>query len=114
MMHIDDLADLVFLQLKEPAKFANGVWNVGGGGEISVSLVELTEMCGRITGKKLVVGSDPETRYADIPVYISDAGKINTFCGWKAGIPVGKIIEDIYVWLKETPEARKLLQTLKT
>jgi CDP-paratose 2-epimerase len=110
MMHIDDLTDLVCLQLKEPAKFANDVWNAGGGREISVSLLELTEICGKITGNKLDVGSDPKTRYADIPVYISDTGKINTFCGWKAKLTVEKIIEDIYIWLKGSPEAQKLLK----
>jgi CDP-paratose 2-epimerase len=110
MMHIDDLTGLVCLQLKEPAKFANGVWNAGGGREISVSLLELTEICGRITGKKLPIGSEPETRYADIPVYISDTGKIKTCCGWKAELTVEKIIEDIYVWLKDTPAAQKLLK----
>ena len=108
MMHIDDLTDLVFLQLKEPAKFANGVWNVGGGREISVSLVELTEICEKITGNKISIGSDQETRYADVPVYISDTGKISTFCGWRAKLKVEKIIEDIYIWLKYTPEARQL------
>lgn len=110
MMHIDDLIELVLLQFKDPAKFATGVWNAGGGREISVSLIELTEICSKITGKKLSIGADPLTRYADIPVYISDAGKISTFCGWKAKIPIEKIMEDIYVWLKETPEAQKLLK----
>lgn len=110
MMHIDDLVELVILQLKDPAKFATGVWNAGGGREISVSLVELTDICAKITGKKLGIGSEPETRYADIPVYISDAGKIMAFCGWKAKLQIEKIMEDIYVWLKETPEAQKLLK----
>jgi CDP-paratose 2-epimerase len=110
MMHIDDLIELVFLQLKEPAKFANGVWNAGGGREISVSLLELTGICRKITGKKVDIGADPVTRYADIPVYISDTGKINTFCGWNAKRKVEKLIEDIYIWLNETPEASNLLK----
>jgi CDP-paratose 2-epimerase len=110
MLHIDDLIELVLLQLKEPAKFANGVWNAGGGREISVSLLELTEICSDITGKKLAIGSDLKTRYADIPVYISDTGKINAYCGWKAKLKIGKIIEDIHIWLKETPEAQVLLK----
>ncbi len=110
MMHIDDLTDLVILQIKEPAKFANDVWNAGGGRDISVSLFELTELCVKITGKKVDISSDSKTRYADIPVYISDTGKINRFCGWKAKLSVEKIIEDIYAWLEGTPEARKLLK----
>lgn len=109
MMHVDDLVKLVLLQLSNPAKFAKSVWNAGGGREISVSLVELTEICRKIAGRKIEIGSDPQTRYADIPVYISDTRKLNSFCGWKPEKPVEAIIEDIYKWLKNNPEAQKLL-----
>ncbi len=109
MMHIDDLVKLVLLQLSDPAKFAIGVWNAGGGRDISVSLMELTEICKKITGKKVEIGSDPQTRYADIPVYISDTRKLNTFCSWKPAKPVEIIIEDIYKWLMDNQEARQIL-----
>ncbi len=111
MIHIDDLVKLVLMQLNDPAKFAKGVWNAGGGRDISVSLVELTEICHRITGKEVQIGSDLETRYADIPVYISDTRKLTSFCGWKPGKSVEKIIYDIHEWLKDNQEAQKLLKT---
>jgi CDP-paratose 2-epimerase len=76
MMHIDDLVELVILQLSDPAKFAKDVWNAGGGREFSVSLLELTSLCQKITGKKVDIGSDPVTRYADIPVYVSETDLI--------------------------------------
>ncbi|MFZ2655813.1 MAG: NAD-dependent epimerase/dehydratase family protein [Victivallales bacterium] len=109
MMHIDDLISLILLQLENPAKFAKGVWNAGGGRDISVSLVELTGICQKVTGKSFDIGSDPQTRYADIPVYISNTGKISSFCGWKAEKPVEKIIEDIHQWLVGNQEARQIL-----
>ncbi|HCE45368.1 MAG TPA: 3-beta hydroxysteroid dehydrogenase [Lentisphaeria bacterium] len=110
MMHIDDLVRLVLLQLEDPAKFAKGVWNAGGGRNISVSLIELTEICRRITGNDVQIGSDPQTRYADIPVYISDTDKINSFCSWKAEKSVEKIIYDIHEWLNDNPEACQLFK----
>ncbi len=109
MMHIDDLIRLLILQLKDPAKYSKGVWNVGGGRKISVSLIELTKICREITGNKVEIGIDPKTRYADIPVYISDTSKITSFCGWEAEKPVKAIIEDIYKWLNDNKEARQLL-----
>ncbi|OGV37051.1 MAG: 3-beta hydroxysteroid dehydrogenase [Lentisphaerae bacterium GWF2_49_21] len=109
MVHIDDLIKLVILQLSDPAKFAKGIWNAGGGRNISVSLLELTEICSRITGNKVQIGSEPQTRYADIPVYISDTRKLNSFCGWKPAKSIEKIIEDIHNWLKDNKEARQVL-----
>lgn len=109
MVHIDDLIELVIMQIQNPAKFASPkAFNVGGGKENSISLRELTERCQSITGKKVAIASDPKTRYADIPIYISDFRRINKLCGWKANKPVERIIEDIYKWLKENKETGKL------
>ncbi len=109
ILHIDDLTKLVLLQIKEPEKFSKqSFFNVGGGREISVSLRELTKLCSEATGNVIDIKAEQETRYADIPVYISNNSKINGFCGWKPEMPADRIVEDICRWLKETPEAHSL------
>lgn len=111
-LHIDDLVRLIMLQLKNPEKFAKtGFFNVGGGREVSASLLELTTVCHKITGNSLSIGSETETRYADIPVYVTDNGKISSFCGWKPKKNLEDIIEDIYKWLKSSCEAQNLLKS---
>jgi CDP-paratose 2-epimerase len=109
MLHIDDLIELVCLQLKEPEKFSSqSFFNAGGGLASSASLLELTGICENITGKKLDIKSEPETRYADIPVYITDNSKISAFCDWKPERKVETIIQDIAEWINSSPKIAKL------
>ncbi len=106
MLHIDDLFKLLMMQIKEPAKYSDGVFNAGGGLKGSVSLQELTEICGEISGNRLSPGSDPVTRYADIPVYITDSSKLKAHSGWSPEKSVKDIIADIHDWIQECPEAQ--------
>lgn len=111
MLHIDDLVKLVLMQIKEPEKFdvnAKGVWNVGGSLASSASLMELTDICQRITEKSISISPEPEMRYADIPVYVTDIGKITDYCGWAPEKRVPDIISDIHHWIQNTPGAQEL------
>lgn len=102
VIHIHDLARLVVLQISKPETFINGPFNVGGGVERSVSLLELSSLCREITGKHIRIGSEPKTRYADIPIYISDNAHITSTCGWKPTKTVSDVVEDYYKWIRHT------------
>jgi CDP-paratose 2-epimerase len=100
MLHVDDLFQLLQIQLEDPRKHSGEVYNVGGGKKISVSLMELTELCEQCTGNKIKIHKDLETRLADIPLYISDMTKINAATGWKPTIKPDQMVEQIYNWLR--------------
>lgn len=87
---------------------SNGVWNVGGGVEKSASLLELTNICREITGNSVAITPEPEMRYADIPIYITDNTRIKDFCGWQPRKTIAEIVTDIHEWILATPEAREL------
>lgn len=108
-LHVDDLCDLVLLQLTHPERFDGRVFNVGGGLASSASLQELTALCEQATGAKLNIGTDPVTRYADVPIYITDNRRITAHCGWAPQRDVATIVRDTVTWLKGQPE---LLATL--
>jgi len=110
MLHIEDMVRLILMQIENPAKFANDVYNVGGGNFSSASLLELTEICRGVTGKTIEISPEPEMRYADIPVYISDNRKINSFCGWQPEKDIHSLIEDIYAWMCDTPGVKELFK----
>jgi CDP-paratose 2-epimerase len=99
ILHIDDLVELVLAQLAEPDKFVGHVFNVGGGLDNSVSLLELTEICRRITGKETELTPEPETRYADLPIFIADCSAIKAHCGWQPKRDVATVVEDLPRWL---------------
>jgi len=108
MLHIDDLARLVLEQAANPGNFAEGAFNVGGGRGSSASLLELTEICAETTGNRIEISPEPTTRYADIPVYVTDNSKITGHCGWKPLKNVRDIIGDIHNWIRETHGTEKL------
>lgn len=103
-LHIDDLFELIKIQMKNPEKFSEaGFFNIGGGRRISASLKELTAICEKVTGRKIEITAEPELRYADIPVYLTDTARIKEFCGWSPQITLEKMIQDINNWINSDP-----------
>ena len=100
-LHIKDLINLVFMQMEDPESFNEGCFNVGGGKESSFSLLELSDLCKKVTGIDLNVGAQLEQRYADIPIYITNNNKIHTRSKWKIQFNVEEIVIDVYNWLQE-------------
>lgn len=108
VLHVVDLVDLIRVQIEAPERFGDGVYNVGGGRPISVSLTELTELCRAATGNHVTVGSSTETRYADIPLYLSDTRKIEAACDWRPRRGLEQIVADTCAWLRDTPQVHQL------
>ena len=101
VLHVEDLADLVVEQAGAMARYAGQTHNVGGGAAGSVSLRELTALCTEISGRLMDIGSDPATRAADIPHYISDCGVLLSHSHWRPRRPMTTIVNDIHRWLVE-------------
>ncbi|RZJ33255.1 MAG: NAD-dependent epimerase/dehydratase family protein [Flavobacterium sp.] len=101
ILHVDDLVDLVDLQIHEIEKFDGKIYNVGGGLENSASLLEMTAICEKITGNKISIGSETETRPADLRVYVTDNSRIENEIGWKPKKSVEQVFIDIFNWIKE-------------
>ena len=57
------------------------------------------------TGRSIEIGSDPETRAADVPVYITDNRRVTEATGWRPERTAANIIEDIHRWIVENREA---------
>ena len=51
-------------------------FNVGGGTDISLSLLELTGLCQELSGNRIQIDSESQNREADIRIYISDCKKV--------------------------------------
>jgi CDP-paratose 2-epimerase len=105
LLHVRDLFNLVRLQAEDIDRFVGQVYNVGGGQEVSVSLKELTGLCQQITGNEIPIESVPETRTADIRIYITDNSRITATCGWKPQLSLQQTLEDIHQWIEDNAEA---------
>jgi len=99
MLHVDDLLRLVLYQIEHLNELSGEVFNVGGGVDISASLLELTKLCREITGKTVDINSEPQDRPADVPLYLTDAVKVMQKTGWKPQRDVRSTIEEICAWI---------------
>jgi len=107
ILHINDLFSLVDLQIHDIEKFNGGIYNVGGGREISISLQELSKICQEISGNKVPIDVVPETRKADIKIYISDCRRVSRLCGWEPRITPVAIMDEIFSWIKSNEQQLK-------
>ena len=76
VLHVDDLFDLLLLQMARPARWDGRVYNVGGGNDVSASLLELTEICRRETGREIPIAEVPETSSVDLRIYVGDSRRV--------------------------------------
>lgn len=101
VLHVDDLYDALTLQLAAPAGLSGQIYNVGGGRRVSVSLQELTRLCVAATGCKVQIRGVPETRPADIRVYLTDSRRVQAATGWSPSISAEGIVEDVARWITD-------------
>ena len=104
LLHVDDLVELIDRQLADPTTWAGVTANVGGGREGSLSLLEATEICRELTGSELELGSVPENRPDDVPLYLSDCSRLHALSDWRPARSPRETLESIHSWLTEHPE----------
>ena len=100
LLHIDDLAELLSLQLGELERFRGLTFNVGGGLECSLSLREATALCRELTGNTVSIGSEPSNRPADVKLYVSDTDRIREATGWRPKRSPRDILHDTLEWIR--------------
>ena len=66
---------------------------------MSTSLLELTALCREITGNAIPIEVVPETRPADVPVYITDNSRVTRRTGWRPERDVRSTVQDIVNWI---------------
>jgi CDP-paratose 2-epimerase len=104
LLHVDDLVDLVDEQLGDPEGWSGAVANVGGGRDCSLSLLEATALCRELTGNEVEVGSDPETRPGDVPIYLSDCSHLSSLSSWAPRRSSRDILGDLFDWAVQHEE----------
>ena len=77
----------------------NQIFNIGGGKNNSVSLLELTKLVNEITGIYIPISGEKKTRDADIRIFLTDNTKIKSMLNWEPNHDSKKIIEDTFNWI---------------
>lgn len=105
LLHVEDLSALLDEQLQAPERWDGAKVNVGGGRECSLSLLETTTLCAEISGNTIEVGSIPENRPGDVPIYLSDCRQLFSLSSWRPRRGPQEILEDIHTWIRDNESA---------
>lgn len=98
MLYADDLVDAF-------DKFINsdlerGLFNIGGGQDNTISLLEFLDELEELTGRRPKVKS-ADWRPSDQKVYISDTRKLEKSLNWKAKVSVKEGIKKLTSWIED-------------
>ena len=99
-LHIDDFCDLLLAQISDFETYQGGLFNVGGGLECSLSLLETTRLCEEITGARLSIAPVAQTRPADVRIYLTDYGRLSAVNGWRPKRDARTTLTDIFNWIR--------------
>ncbi len=100
ILYIEDLVDALLLAEESIDLISGNAFNMGGGPENAVSLLEVLEIAEMCTGTKPKVAFG-EWRQGDQRYYVSDTRKFRNATGWRPRHRVGEGIEKLLQWLRE-------------
>ncbi|MBI1979846.1 MAG: GDP-mannose 4,6-dehydratase [Elusimicrobia bacterium] len=109
VLFIEDICRLIELEIKNLDTVAGQVFTVGGGTDVTLSLIEATELMQKKFKKKIPVSIEQTPRKADQIIYISDYRKATRMLGWKPKIGIEEGYERIIDWVRANKEKLSLL-----
>ena len=95
---VDDLVDAFLLIQQHMATEAGQAFNIGGGPDNSISLLELLDLMTEVLGRRPQVEFD-DWRPGDQRYFVSDTTKFRTATGWKPRVSVAEGVELLARWL---------------
>jgi CDP-paratose 2-epimerase len=109
LLYIDDLIDALLCAEDHLPQIAGQAFNIGGGPNNTVSLIELIERIAALNGSPPIVAHGP-WRGGDQRWYVSDHDKFERATGWRPKTPVESGLRRLYEWvlvnLRPVPAAR--------
>ncbi len=103
VLHADDMVSLYFAGLDKIESLKGEAFNIGGGVDNSLSLLELFTLLEEMTGIELEYRKLP-ARESDQRVFIADCGKIERFLGWKPEVDKVTGIKSMLSWIENSSE----------
>jgi CDP-paratose 2-epimerase len=108
---VEDLVDAFLLAQERMPEGRGQAFNIGGGPENTVSLLELLELMGEMLGRKPEVEFD-DWRPGDQRYYVSNTSKFQQTTGWKPRVGVQAGLELLNRWLVASKAGQGLPATI--
>ncbi|MGN6735191.1 MAG: NAD-dependent epimerase/dehydratase family protein [Candidatus Binatia bacterium] len=100
VLYVDDLVDAFLLARAEMPRIAGQAFNIGGGPEQAISLLELIDMIGRLHGHRPQYEFQ-DWRAGDQRYYVSDTRKFRNATGWSPKVRPYAGTKKLYRWLRD-------------
>jgi len=100
VLYIEDLLDAFARAMQNARELSGRAFNIGGGPQNTLSLLELIDQLGEVTGRA------PEVRYAetrcgDQRYYVSDTTAFTEATGWRPQVTVEEGLARLGEWINE-------------
>lgn len=103
VLFVDDLVDCYIKSAENIDKIKGGAYNIGGGPDYTMSLLELIALLERYLGKKIRYGFS-EWRPGDQPVFICDIRRAKRDFGWEPKTAPEKGVIGLIEWVKQNKD----------
>ncbi len=100
ILHVDDLVEAFLLARRQIDRLGGKVFNIGGGPDHTVSLLELVEMLNRVVGNRPAIRFS-DWRKGDQRYYVSDIRGFERMTGWSPTVNIPTGISRLASWLRE-------------
>lgn len=100
ILFVNDLVNAFYKAYENMDKIAGEVFNIGGGPENTVSLLELILQLESLTGKTIDYSMD-KWRPGDQKYYVSDTRKFKKMTGWSPKVNISEGLIRLFEWLLE-------------
>lgn len=100
ILFVDDLVDAFLWAHQQIEQVSGEAFNIGGGPENSISLLELIDIIEKLQGRTIRLQFG-EWRSGDQRYYVSDIRKFTAAAGWRPQVDVITGVHRLYGWLRE-------------
>ena len=100
ILHVDDLVRCYDLAIERPDQCIGEAFNVGGGPDRTVSLLELLALLKDMISAQIDVAWG-DWRPGDQPVFVCDISKARSRLGWSPEISVVDGVSELVGWIRE-------------
>jgi CDP-paratose 2-epimerase len=104
VLHVEDLLRAYDAAIRAPEKIAGQAFNIGGGPDKTLSLLELIDILEKRLGRKIPLRWD-DWRPGDQRIYVSDIRKLKQRLDWSPEIGVTKGVTQLVSWVSENRAA---------
>ena len=101
VLHADDVVSLCWAAVEHMDQAAGQVFNIGGGMDNSLSLLELFVLLEELTGAHLRYEQLPP-RPSDQKVFVADTSKAEKVLGWRPAVSSHEGVSQLLDWLRNS------------